>query len=171
MLRLVWIFSIAFYSFNIDPDYLDWSADASLTFADFKGTPPAGSDNPVNLSTVLTYQTRQVAGQPPEIIIFNRMDRNNSWISVRKEEILRIQQIHFNISEVYARKIRKEIKKLAEAKVTEKEKYVNVIKKYSSELTKVKGSKKILLEDQPTLTKIWEKEINDSLNLYKDFAK
>ncbi len=171
MLRFAWMFSILFYSFNIDSDYLEWSEDNPLQFSDFKGVVPAGTSGKVNLSTIISYQTKQIQGSPPEITIYNRMDRNNSWIAVQKQEVLHIQQIHFNTSELYARKIRKEIKKMNDNKVVEKEKYAEMIKKHTSTLHKIQKSKKMLLEDQPYLIKLNEKEITDSLNLYKDFTK
>lgn len=170
MVRLLCIISVLFYSFNLDPDYLEWS-EAPLKFSDFKGTAPKNSASPVNLATMISFQTRQVQGSPPEITIFNRMDRNSSWMSKQKEDILRIQQIHFNTSELYARKIRKEMKKMNDSKITEKEKYSDVIKKYTKTLHNIQKSKKVLLEDQPNLIKLWDKQIRDSLNMFKSYAK
>lgn len=170
MLRMAWISCLVFYSFNLNPDYLEWST-TPLKFSDFKGTPPKNSASPVNLSTMISFQTKQVKGSPPEITIYNRMDRNASWINSKKEAILKIQQIHFNTSELYARKIRKEMKKMNEKKVLEKDKYTAAIKKHTSTLHKIQKSKKVLLEDQPNLINLWDKQIKDSLNLFKAYAK
>lgn len=170
MLRILCIFSVLFYSFNLDTDYLEWS-ETPLKFSDFKGTAPKNSASPVNLSTMISFQTKQVQGSPPEITIYNRMDRNASWINSKKEEILRIQQIHFNTSELYARKIRKEMEKMNDSKIIEREKYTEAIKKYTSKLHKIQKSKKVLLEDQPNLINLWDKQIKDSLNIFKNYAK
>ncbi|SMC49960.1 BAR domain-containing protein [Moheibacter sediminis] len=170
MFRFVLFLSISFFSFNLNPDYLEWST-TPLKFSDFKGTPPKNSASPVNLSTMISFQSRQVQGMPPEMTIYNRMDRDASWINSKKEEILQIQQIHFNTSELYARKIRKEMKRMNDAKVIEKDKYSEAVKKYTSTLHKIQKSKKVLLEDQPNLIKLWDKQIKDSLNLFKDYAK
>lgn len=170
MFRFVLFLSIAFFSFNLNPDYLEWST-TPLKFSDFKGTPPKNSISPVNFSTMISFQSRQVQGTPPEMSIYNRMDRDASWINSKKEEILQIQQIHFNTSELYARKIRKEMKRMNDAKIIEKDKYTEVIKKYTSTLHKIQKSKKVLLEDQPNLINLWDKQIKDSLTLFKSFTK
>lgn len=170
MFRLAVISILVLYSFNLNPDYLEWST-TPLKFSDFKGTPPKNSVSPVNFSTMISFQTKQIQGSPPQITIYNRMDRDASWIVGKKQSILDIQQIHFNTSELYARKIRKEIKKMNDAKVIDKEKYTQAIKKHTSLLHKIQKSKKTLLEDQPNLIKLWDKQIKDSLTMFKDFAK
>lgn len=170
MFRFALFLCVVFFSFNLNPDYLEWS-DTPLKFSDFKGIPPKNSVSPVNLSTMISFQTKQIQGTPPEMTIYNRMDRNTSWINSKKEEILQIQQIHFNTSELYARKIRKEMKKMNDAKIIDKEKYTAAIKSQTSKLHAIQKSKRTLLEDQPHLIKLWDKQIKDSLSLFKDYAK
>lgn len=170
MQKIIGVLSVILFSFSVNPDYLEWST-TPIKFSDFKGTPPKNSASPVNLSTVISFQTKQIQGKAPEITIYNRMDRDASWINSKKEEILKIQQIHFNTSELYARKIRKEMKRMNGKKILDKEKYTAVIKKQTSILHKIQKSKKVLLEDQPNLIKLWDKQIKDSLNLFKDYTK
>lgn len=171
MFRLFLVCCLVLFSFGLNPDYLDWSAKTPLQFSDFKAKVPKNAVGKVNLSTLISFQTRQVQGQPPEITIYNRVDRDASWIATKKQEILDIQQIHFNTSELYARKIRKEIKRMNKEKIIDKEKYTAAIKKQTSKLHNIQRSKKTLLEDQPHLIKLWDKQIKDSLNLFKDYAK
>lgn len=170
MIRYLLAACFAVSTFSIEPDYLEWS-DKPLEFTDFKASAPKGSGSKVNLSTMISFQTKVIQGTPPEITIYNRMDRNSSWISIKNEAVLKIQQIHFNTSELYARKIRKEMKRMHNAKVLDKEKYTSVIREYTNQLHKMQKSKKVLLEDQPHLINLWDKQINDSLKMYQDFAK
>ena len=171
MQKLIGILCLTFFSFNLNPDYLEWSAKTPLKFSDFKGVAPKKSSSKVNLATLISYETRQVQGQPPQVTVYNRVDRSTSWITLKKQEVLDIQQIHFNTSELYARKIRKEIKELNAKKVVDKEKYKVVVLKHTSTLHKIQRSKKVLLEDQPHLIRLWDKQIKDSLQIFKDFAK
>lgn len=154
------------------PDYLDWSSTKPISFHDFKGNAPKSkSSSTVKLSTLITFETRQVKGQVPKITIYNRLDRNASWIKVKRDDILKIQQVKFDYSELYARKIRKEIVTMNKQGIKERQKYVDVIAKYARKLDKIQSTNSLFLEDQPHLIKIMQKDIKDSLNLYKAYVK
>lgn len=171
-LTALFVFAIANFSF-LNPDYLEWSHERSLKFEDFKASIPktAAANSAVNLSTVLSYQTKQIQGEVPQITILNLIDRNTSWIKVKKTEILELQQVKFDYAELYARKIRKEMKAMNKNGVKDKQKYIDVISKISKQLDKRQRLNYILLEDQPHLIKIMQKDISDSLNLYKEYNK
>ncbi len=166
------VFAILNVSF-LNPDYLEWSHERSLKFEDFKANIPktASTNSAVNLSTVLSYQTKQTKGEVPHITVLNLIDRNTSWIKVKKTEILELQQIKFDYAELYARKMRKEMKTMNKNGVKEKQKYIDVISKISKQLDKRQRLNNVLLEDQPHLIKIMKKDISDSLNLYKEYKK
>ena len=170
LLLLVFIFfSFSFFS----PDYLEWSSERNLTFADFKGSAPksASTGSAVNLSTVFSYQTQHVQGEVPKITILNYIDRNSSWIKVKKPEVLELQQIKFDYAELYARKIRKEMALMNKKGIKDKQKYLDVIAKIAKSSEKRQRANNVLLEDQPHLIKIIKKDISDSLSLYKEFKK
>ena len=59
----------------------------------------------------------------PEISIKNYFDRNESWILVKEDYVLQHEQIHFDISELYTRKLRKSIESLQQKKVSNLEIY------------------------------------------------
>jgi len=156
-----------------DNDYLDWMPNRSLSFGDFRGNIPAdvSSKSAVSSSISLSYQITQIPGKTPEIIIFNRFDRNASWIQLKTQEILDLQQIYFDYSELYARKIRKEIKIMNQKNITDKQKYINLITQIAGKLSKVRSKENAMLYDQPHLIKIMKKDISDSLKLYADYLK
>lgn len=161
-----------FFSF-LNPDYLEWSTDRELTFADFKAKVPKNipAGTAVNLSTVISYETQQAKGEVPKITILNLIDRNASWIKVKKPEILTIQQIKFDFAELYARKIRKEMAAMNKKGIKDKQKYLDVIAKIARNSEKRQKQNSVLLEDQPHFIKIMQKDIQDSLNIYKVYAK
>lgn len=166
------ILALLFLSFtSIKSDYMQWSADKKISFSDFKGQIPKGNAaQTVSLSTLISYEIRQEEKKPPQIIIKNLLDRNTSWIKVKKNEILAIQQIKFDYSELYARKMRKEINELNKKKVIDQQKYLQIITKYSNQFEKTQRQRNVLLNDQPHLIKIMQNDIRDSLNLMKAFA-
>lgn len=157
----------------LNPDYLEWSKDRTLTFADFKGKAPksVGSAKSVNLTTVISYETQQVKGQVPKVFISNLIDRNSSWITVKKPEVLQLQQIKFDYSELYARKIRKEVAEMNKKGIKDRQKYIDVITKIAKASEVRQRNNNILMEDQPHLIKIMQKDVQDSLNIYKIYAK
>lgn len=157
----------------LNPDYLEWSKDHSLSFADFKGKAPKSmtSEKSVNLTTVISYETQQSQGQVPKVSILNLVDRNASWIKVKNPEILKIQQIKFDYSELYARKIRKEMANMNKKGIKDRQKYIDVISKLAQASEKRQRNNNVLMEDQPHLIKIMKKDIQDSLNLYQAYAK
>lgn len=176
-MKTVFLFSaISFFCFSFvafDNDYLDWSPERPLSFSDFKGAVPkdAASKSAVNTAVSLSYQISQIPGKVPEVIIFNRFDRNASWIKLKTREVLDLQQIHFDYSELYARKIRKEINTMNGKGIVEKQKYTDVITQVAGKLSKMRNKNNAVLYDQPHLIKIMKKDISDSLRLYADYMK
>jgi len=170
---LVFLMAICFSFSFLNPDYLEWSTERELTFADFKAKVPknVAAGTAVNLSTVISYETQQAKGEVPKITILNLIDRNASWIKVKKPEILAIQQIKFDYAELYARKIRKEMAAMNKKGIKDKQKYLDVIAKIAKTSEKRQKQNNILLEDQPHLIKIMKKDISDSLNVYKAYKK
>ena len=169
---LFFLFISFTFSF-IKPDYLEWDTTRKLSYADFKGSVPKGlsSGAAVNLTTIISYEARQEQGKAPQMTIFNLVDRNASWIRVKKQGVLDLQQIKFDYSELYVRKIRKEMVEMNKKKVTDKQKYIAVISKIAAQSEKRQRSNQMLLEEQPHLIKIMQNDVRDSLNLYKNFAK
>lgn len=165
---LTLVFSLAF----LNQDYVEWSKDKKLSFTDFKGkVPTANSNSAVNLSTLISYQTSQEQGKIPKITVFNYVDRSSSWIKVKKQEVLDIQQIKFDYSELNVRKIRKEMDNMNKKGIKERQKYIDAITKLNQASKQKNNSKFVMLEDQPHLIKIMKKDIADSLNVYKNYAK
>lgn len=157
----------------MNQDYFEWSPEKKLSFNDFKGKIPTDLSKgaSVNLSTLISYTTSQTQGNVPKITIFNYVDRNGSWIKVKKQEVLDIQQIKFDQAELNIRKIRKEMDDMNKKGIKDRQKYIDAIAQMNQKTKARSQSKFVMLEDQPHLIKMMKKEISDSLNLYKSYAK
>lgn len=162
------LFNLAF----IKPNYIEWSDTKKLNFSDFKANPPSGNTSKiVELKTVISYEFQQEKGKVPNVTVLNFVDRNASWIKMKSQNVLDLQQIRFDYSELYVRKARKEIKAMTKKGITNKEAYINTISKYASQYEKNQRKRNVALEDQPHLIKLSQKTIKDSLEIYKNFAK
>lgn len=167
-LLLFAFFSLAF----IKPDYLEWSSTKKISYSDFKATPPKNRPAATaEIKTVISYQIQQEKGKVPKMTIINTFDRNASWIQRKNQGVLDLQQIKFDYSELYTRKIRKEMIAMNQKGIKSKEAYINVITKYSNQYERSVRRKNISLDDQPHLIKLAQKNVRDSLQLYHKFTK
>lgn len=98
---------------------IEWSADRKLTWGDFKGKPDT-IEYPNTLALTHSgfgYESGINLLKEGEIFVQSVFNTNKSWVvpKGRNDYVLRHEQIHFDITEIYSRKLRKE---LADAKIT-----------------------------------------------------
>ncbi|MEM6842495.1 MAG: hypothetical protein AAF632_09745 [Bacteroidota bacterium] len=92
---------------------IQWSSDRKLTWADFKGMPTIVSNSNVGAQSYcgFGFQSNYVtAFSKAKIFVHATFDCNLSWVrddQKHRDELLEHEQFHFNLSEVYARKLRK----------------------------------------------------------------
>jgi len=94
-----------------DKDKISWEENKPLTWKDFKGEIPRKKTTQVAYTTVnikysvLTKNSIQVE---------NCFVKNESWVkkNYKQPHILKHEQYHFNLSEVYAREMRKAMQKI-----------------------------------------------------------
>ena len=150
-------------------DQLEWS-DSQLTFEHFKAKPKTTKGIKGEFSTKISWVIQQYPGEVPDYIIHNKMIPSLSWVSMKHDELLKEYQFIFNISEIYTRKIRKDVLELKKKKVIDKEKYKTVILKHINTLNKEKRRFDGVLYNQPDLYKILNKQYQDSLKLYQQYS-
>lgn len=104
-----------------------WSDRRKLTWEDFKGKPrsTASELSGAETNTVIEFQSYAPRYLKPDIIITASIDCTRSWVRENQKDndnLLRHEQLHFDISEVYARKMRKAIneEKINSTNVSEK---------------------------------------------------
>ncbi len=89
-----------------DSNKILWSKDYSLQWKDFKG--PARENAGYDAMTAYSVESGK---ENDKFGIFCYFEKNKSWRIKKKESdfLLKHEQYHFNLAEVYARKIRKQI--------------------------------------------------------------
>ncbi|WP_411894898.1 hypothetical protein [Winogradskyella sp. A2] len=101
---------------------IEWSEDRKLTWDDFKGKPDRENyPNALALTNSgFGYESGNNMFKEGEVFVQSVFNTNSSWVlqEGRTDYVLRHEQIHFDITEIYSRKLRKE---LADAKVTSSE--------------------------------------------------
>ncbi|MFV0177100.1 hypothetical protein OBK27_09200 [Empedobacter falsenii] len=149
---------------------IEWKKDVKLNFENFKNKPVQTKVPQGFLESKLGWQIAETDGEVPDLKVFNRFDENNSWISMKHTGILNEMQLQFDLSELYARKIRKEFEILKTKKVTDKDSYRSKFLLNSNNLKKRLKSMASVSINQPDLYNLLNKQIQDSLFIYKSYS-
>ena len=83
-----------------------------------------GAISAISIEVITTQKSRYT---PPKLVVKNYFDKQQSWMLVKNDYVLQHEQIHFNISELYARKIRKSADSLARKNITNLNIYRNMV--------------------------------------------
>src|ERR1700733_10251558 len=84
---------------------IDWSADKRLTWSDFKARPDENSPNAALTGTNIQFDFAYSSQTGFTYHITCRFDKNKSWGRVKTDYILSHEQGHFDIAEIYTRKL------------------------------------------------------------------
>ncbi len=90
-------------------ELIDWSEKRKLTWTDFKGTPDPASPNAALTSSSINIDF-EYDQQELKFYIRCRFNTVKSWGKVKTDYILAHEQGHFDIAELYARKMFKALK-------------------------------------------------------------
>jgi hypothetical protein len=89
-----------------DNNLIPWSTARKLTWSDFKGDPDPHSPNAALTSSNINIEFgyNNTGFQYSIRCVF---DKNRSWVRIATDEVLAHEQGHFDIAEIYARKLNK----------------------------------------------------------------
>lgn len=93
---------------NDGDEYIKWSATNRLTWNDYKGTPQENSDAAASTATYLSMEY-SVKDNKLKFTVSGAFNKNKSWVLVKNDHILSHEQGHFDIAEVFARKLYKSL--------------------------------------------------------------
>ncbi|HYD90206.1 MAG TPA: DUF922 domain-containing protein [Flavobacterium sp.] len=103
--------SIAFFALTIfnnsfSQDTINWRPDYKLTWKNFQGTPDSSSEFAAVTYAAITYSLDNT-GYSFSTRVNCFFDKKNSWVKFKSDTLLLHEQGHFNIAEIFARKLRK----------------------------------------------------------------
>jgi hypothetical protein len=94
------------------PNLVSWHQDKPLTWKNFKGKIPSNADQAAVTHTTIDFQVR-LKQQSAQYNITCQFDETLSWGKIKTDYILSHEQIHFDITELHARKFCKSLTTLA----------------------------------------------------------
>ena len=184
---LIGFISLMSFSFVKD-DFILWQENKKLKIQDFK------ADNKdtikVNRQQFLgaisairieysSFQRNK--NSVPDFSIKTYFDPNESWMLLKNDYVLQHEQIHFDLTELYARKMRKSVESLRQKNVTnisiyrKKIQHWNVMKEKTSNQFDadnqdyyIKIGQKILFQKNPK-QEAWKKKVDRELFQYSLF--
>jgi uncharacterized membrane protein YcgQ (UPF0703/DUF1980 family) len=103
------LFSIPLFLFaQKEGNYINWSPGRKLAWHDFTAEPDKQGDAAALTATHLGFSYSVVSGKI-SYTIDCRFDKDKSWGRVKNDWILKHEQGHFDIAEIFARKLHKAV--------------------------------------------------------------
>jgi len=109
LLNVVWIAIFSVTNFFQKNSLIEWKEGSRLTWDDFKQKPDPGSTNAALTGSSIKFNFRY-SDNNLEYHVQCLFDKNSSWGRVKTDYILSHEQGHFDITEIYARKLNKALK-------------------------------------------------------------
>lgn len=152
-------------------ELLDWSATRKLSWADYKATPNPDSDAAASTTTYLGIDYN-ITNTSFSYKIESRFSKTRSWGLHKTEYILSHEQGHFDIAEIFARKLHKEMSEYKFNKKTYQKDLKKIYDGVTGEKTEMQNN-----YDKETNHSInkreqaeWLKKITVMLEEYKDYS-
>ncbi len=152
-------------------ELIHWSADRKLTWADYQGAAKPGSDVAASTATYLGIEySFNSKGFGYKITC--SFSKNKSWGLHKTDYILAHEQGHFDIAEIFARKLNREMSAYKFDKDNFKEDLKNIYQRITTEKENMQNdydretNHSILKEKQME----WLKKISQLLEEYKSYA-
>jgi Bacterial protein of unknown function (DUF922) len=136
-------------------EFLRWNANKRLTWNDYKAAANPDSDAAASTSTILSIEYK-MSSSNFGYTINSYFSKTRSWGLHKTPYILSHEQGHFDIAEIFARKLHKEMSS-----------YVFNKKTYQKELKKIYED---VSEDKDEMQNEYDKETNHSINKEKQAA-
>jgi uncharacterized membrane protein len=156
---------------NSSEELMEWDASRKLTWSDYKASPNPESDAAASTTTLLSIEYN-ISSTNFGYKIQSRFSKTRSWGLHKTDYILSHEQGHFDIAEVYARKLHK---KLSEYKFNKKT-FKKDLKEIYDELTneKEETQNEYDRETRHSINKTkqaeWLKKIEEMLEEYEEYA-
>ena len=168
--------SLEYSSKKVVNELIQWENNQKLTWKDFKGK--HNKRSPYKAMTFASVSSNLISFSKNElkIEILCHFIRNKSWKTIETDELLRHEQLHFDIAELAARKMRERVSKLNLKNLSSKniEQKLNSIFNSSVE-EQMEMNQKYDSETNHSIKYIaqsdWEKKIKEKLIETKDYSK
>src|SRR4029078_3590622 len=97
-------------SFSL-PDDIRWKESGKLSFEDFKGNVPGFTPWAATTSSQISFYYESVNGKLSKVVVYASFNKEKSWMKKKLPEVLAHEQLHFDITEIFARKFYHDVMK------------------------------------------------------------
>ena len=108
--------------------FIEWNEHYKLSWDHFENTVDDGRFGDAGTAVKIIAKPYFV-GKSIEYNVYALFDRQKSWAFEKDDALLAHEQLHFDIAELYARKIRKKVEELRKGKIKELSDYNKAINK------------------------------------------
>ncbi|MBV6462375.1 MAG: hypothetical protein HJHJAOHD_02524 [Flavobacteriales bacterium] len=160
---------------NVDEDFIPWSESYKLSWSDYLGTPDYSAHDAV---TWVSYQTRQI-GLREDAILFDircYFIKSKSWKRPNvSNNLLKHEQLHFDIAEIFIRKVRKEFSNFISYEINVNNS-INELGEIRDIILEEKRNFSFMYDQETNFSKNkekqkeWEKKIKTTLKEYEQYA-
>jgi len=88
-------------------DEIRWSTKRNLVYTDFSGTIPSASPWAANTSSNIYFSYDFTSNELREVIVYSSFTPSKSWMRTKISSVLIHEQLHFDITELFARRLTK----------------------------------------------------------------
>ena len=100
---------IIFAQVDSSEDLIEWTESGKLEWSNFQCEPDENLKHIAVTSSYITISFQQVGFSEAKITVRTLFDKTESWVKHEADYILKHEQLHFDIKELYSRKLRKAI--------------------------------------------------------------
>ncbi|MBS1946140.1 MAG: DUF922 domain-containing protein [Bacteroidetes bacterium] len=151
---------------------IDWNANRKLTWDDFRAKPDKNSPNAALTGTNIRFDFSYNSSQGFQYHITCQFDKNKSWGRVKNDYILLHEQGHFDIAEIYARRLCKAFREYHPNVQSAKNEVATIYEKTMDKLSK--AQKQYDLETGFSINKEkqieWQRKIEGELKSLQAYA-
>lgn len=165
------LFPSVLFSQSSNEEVLEWDPSRKLSWADYKARPNPDSDAAASTTTYLGINYN-ITSRSFSYKIYSRFSKTRSWGLHKTAHILSHEQGHFDIAEIFARKLHK---KMSEYEFNKKT-YNKDLEKIYRDVTKEKEDTQNQYDKETnhsiikTEQLLWLKKIAAMLEEYADWA-
>lgn len=156
---------------STNDDQILWESHRKLVWEDFEGRADAAMPNIEALTaSTIEVSTSYYDKEVPKFDVYSYFIKSQSWTKTDSEFTLEHEQLHFDITEIHARKIRKAFQELNKRKVRDISKYQDIHARYGKACTAYQNAYDKSVYGNDAAQAEWSKKIADELLLLKDYV-
>jgi hypothetical protein len=165
------LFLLSFNNSAKDSDEILWRSERKLVWADFKGSVDTSSNAEALTSWKIKIIDTNFENDLPKYKLACYFIKSESWTKTNDKIVLEHEQLHFNIAEIFARKIRKTFDSLNIKKCNTESTYIEIYSRLGKSCYDYQHKYDSEVYFDSIQQKKWKTKVNVELERLKKFAE